>query len=75
MAHYLYEKNVKPLNVKSYDSRIDNTDRRVERGAEEGWVLLPDVQGQADCTTMPEPERACQNSERAGESGAIHRTI
>lgn len=34
------------------ESRVDNTDREVERGIEEGWILLPDVQEYADCATM-----------------------
>ena len=37
-----------------YDSRIDNTDRDAEGAAEEGRVLLPDVQGKTGGTTVSE---------------------
>ena len=42
------------LKGKYNESRIDHTYRDPERGAEEGWILLPDLQRAADCTAVSE---------------------
>ena len=42
------------LKGKYNESRIDHTYRDPERAAEEGWILLPNLQRAADCTAVPE---------------------
>jgi len=61
------------LKGNNYESRIDHTYRDPERGAEEGWILLPDIQGAADCTAVPEKMDGYASTE--GCTGEVHREI
>ena len=40
-------------NNQNYESRIDNSYRKFTRCIEEGWILLPNMQGTADCAKVP----------------------
>ena len=66
---------IERIKRKRYDSRTDNTDRDAEGTAAERWILLPDVQGEADCAAVSEPKRACEDRGGAGEPRAVHRTV
>ena len=39
-------------NNQNYESRIDNSYRKLTRRIEEGWLLFPDMQRAADCAKV-----------------------
>ena len=60
-------------NNQDYESRIDNSYRKPTRYVEEGWLLLPDMQGTADRAKMStEVDRYTSTQ---GCTGAVYRTI
>ena len=61
------------LKGNNYESRIDYTDRDLEGAVKEGWVLLPAVQGRADCAAMSEEMEGYAGTE--GGKGEIYRAI
>jgi len=61
------------LKGKYNESRIDHTDRDLERGAEEGWILLPDLQGTADSAAVSEEMEGYASAE--GCTRKVHRTV
>ena len=61
------------LKGKYNESRIDYTDRDLEGAVAEGWVLLPAIQGRADCAAMSEEMEGYAGTESG--KGAIYRAI
>ena len=61
------------LKGNNYESRTDYTDRDPERGTEKRRILLPDLQGAADCAAVSEEMDGHASTE--GCTREVHREI
>ena len=57
-------------NNQDYESRIDYSYRKFTRCIEEGWILLPDMQGTADRAKMSEEMDGYASTK--GCTGTLH---
>ena len=69
------EKNKHPpqKHIYSDESRIDYSNRQVERNAAEGWVLFPNVQRAADSAKKPYQMERHAGTE--GGEGEVYRDV
>ena len=57
-------------NNQNYESRIDNSYRKLTRCVEEGWLLFPDMQRAADRAKMSEEMDGYASTK--GCTGKVH---